>query len=122
MALTPDTWYALSFDAVANPPWATPNYDIPSTIVDAIVGASTIYCFCTADNGTYSTLVYKGGTAYIPTAAINVLLTPTMDTTVMDDGETWYSVRAGTAWQFYGTSSGVVKTLAAPTTLGAFIS
>jgi hypothetical protein len=124
MALTPDTWYVLSFAALADPPWTAPNSNIPAAIVDAIVNATDVYCFCLADDGTHSTLAFKGGVAIVPDAAITVSATPLMNTTVMDDGETWYSVRGPSLvaeWFFYGTQSGVVRTLADPTTLGAFI-
>lgn len=123
MALVPNTWYLLTFDAIANPPWSTPNYSIPGEIVDAIINTTVVPCFCINDNGTNSTIKTRNNADIIlPTAALNISSTPTMNTTVMDDGETWYSIRLSDGtWLYYGDQSGLVKALAVPNALGVFI-
>lgn len=124
MALVPNTWYELAFASIADPPWTVPNFAISGQVIDAIIGASSVLCFCTADDGTNSTFItFKNAVMTAPTAALTVVSTPPMNTTVMNDGETWYSVRGPTTqWYFYGDQAGVVRALTNSTTLGAFIS
>ena len=124
MALVPNTWYELAFASIADPPWAVPNFAISGQVIDAIIGASSVLCFCTADDGTNSTFItFKNAVMTAPTAALTVVSTPPMNTTVMNDGETWYSTRVGaTGWYFYATSFGAVRAMTDSTALGIFIS
>lgn len=121
MALSPDTWYVLTVAPIATPVW-TAGDEATSQVLAAAVNATTLLAFCLASDAFTTSIAYLGGTAVVPSGALTITGTPSMDTTVMDDGETWYSVRSGTEWQFYGSSSGIVRALANSTTLGAFIS
>ena len=123
MALTPNTWYSLTFDSLSDPAWTVPNYALPGEIVDAIIAASAVLCFCTADDGTNSTLITtKNASFVVPTAATAIVATPTMNTQTMDSGATWYSVRgATTEWYWYDTIVGFVQALGDSTALGNFI-
>lgn len=54
---------------------------------------------------------------------ITVSAVLSLNTQVMDDGETWYSTRVGASgWYFYATSFGEVRAMTDSTALGAFIS
>lgn len=123
MALTPNTWYYLTFAALADPPWTVPNYAVSGLVLDAIIGTTSVLCFCTADDGTNSTLLtFKNQMFVIPTAATSVVSTPAMNTSTLDDGETWYSIRdGGSGWYFYGDQGGLVRHLAVSAPLGIFI-
>ena len=108
---------------LSDPAWTVPNYALPGEIVDAIIAASAVLCFCTADDGTNSTLITtKNASFVVPTAATAIVATPTMNTQTMDSGATWYSVRgATTEWYWYDTIVGFVQALGDSTALGNFI-
>lgn len=125
MALASNTWHYVIIDPLSTPPWTAATYASPPFINDAIIAGTPVLVFCISDAGAgnAANLAFLGGEATIPSDGITLSSIPTMDTTVMDNGETWYSVRTGGgAWLFYGDQSGVVRSLAVPTTLGAFIS
>lgn len=125
MPMTVGSWNSITIGQPTNPlVWVPQMYAAPSFVVDAIVATTAVSVFCVSDAGIGgpAVIAFPGGTATIPSAAITTIGVLTTNTTVMDDGETWYSVRAGLAWYFYGRNSGVVRSLADSTALGAFIS
>lgn len=125
MALASNTWYAINVAAFTDPAWMAWVYQIPAAIVDSVASAVAIPVFCETDFGTgsYAILYFNGGTCFVPSDAITVVTTPTMDTSAFVSGDTWYSIRypVGGAWLWYSSASFSVRRLAAPTTLGAFI-
>lgn len=124
-ALTLNTWHFITLAAFADPPYTVPSTAIPGAVIDYVIAATSFQVFCTAVNATDSTFVYVGGDStqvIVRNAAITINSTPAMDTTVMDNGETWYSVRgATTEWYFYGDQSGSVRALTNSIALGNFI-
>jgi len=123
MALTSNTWYLLIVAPLANPPWVAPSRELPGEVIDAIIASTSLYCFCKSDNGTEARLITASGAEfYAPSTALSVAATPTMNTTTLDSGEKWYSIRgATTEWHFYSTTQGMMA-LTNSITLGAFIS
>lgn len=126
MAMTPNGWYQIIIAPLANPPWTTSDYQATPFVVDAIVAATAVTVFCLSDAGVggAASIAYVGGSCVIPSSAVTIAAVRTTNVTVMDDGETWYSCRSslGGPWLFYGSSSGLVRSLTTPATLGAFIS
>jgi len=124
MALTPNTWNFITIGTLATPPWTTSTYAADAFVVDSIIAAVPVLVFCSNDFGPGSTaiLVHLGGVAYIPSDAITLSSTPAMNVSVMDDGETWYSVRdTPSSWMYYGSTSGLVRRMTVSGPLGMFI-
>jgi len=123
MALVANTWYLLIFVPLTSPPWVAPNREVPGIVLDSIIASTSQYCFCLSDNGTNARLVLSSGAeAIVPSTALSVAATPTMNTTMLDSGETWYSTRgAAGEWFFYSDRMGMMG-LTNPITLGGFIS
>ena len=125
MAMTALTWNTVTFAAPTLLNWPPNLYPAPAAIIAAINASSSLSVFCIEDNGpgAGATIAFDGGVATIPSSVITVSAVLTLDTQVMDDGETWYSTRVGaTGWYFYATSFGGVRAMADSTALGAFIS
>ena len=125
MAMTANTWYIITLTPIPGAAWAGTNSPLPGEFVDALNAASTFRVFCLSDAGIGGAAVvsFLGGSATIPSDAVTIASTPTMNTQTMDNGETWYSIRVGTAgWYWYGDQAGIVRSLSDSTTLGAFIS
>lgn len=125
MAMASNTWYTITLAALAAPPYTAGTYTLPPAMVDLIISGSAFHVFCIFDAGAgaAASVAFVGGSADIPSDAVTIATTPAMDTTTMNDGENWYSVRAGAAgWYFYGDQSGTVRALTDSTVLGAFIS
>ena len=124
-ALTLNTWHYIPLAPFADPPYTVPSTAIPGAVIDYVIAATSFQVFCTALGGATSTFVYVGGDTTlvtVPNNAITIDSTPAMDTTVMDNGETWYSVRgATTEWYFYGDQAGSVRALTNSIALGNFI-
>lgn len=89
--------------------------------MDALIAGSTMFAFCVSIDATYTEIAYLGGTVVVPNACLSFVSNPAMDTSAMEDGETWYSVRQGASWMYYGSSSGIVRKLAISNPLGVFI-
>ena len=123
MAMTPLTWNTVTIAAPTLLNWPPDRYPAPAAIIAAINSASNIPVFCIADDGTSATIAFDGGVTLIPSAVVTVSAVLSLNTQVMDDGETWYSTRDGAAaWYFYATSFGEVRAMTDSTALGAFIS
>lgn len=125
MAMTDLTWNTITIAAPSLLNWPPNLYAAPEVIISAISSGSNLPVFCIEDNGpgAGATIAFEGGVATIPSSAITVVAVLTLNTQVMDDGETWYSTRVGvTGWYFYATSFGGVRAMTDSTALGAFIS
>ena len=123
MAMTPLTWNTVTIAAPTLLNWPPNTYPAPAAIIAAINSASNIPVFCIDDDGTTATIAFIGGVTIIPSGVITVAAVLSLDTQIMDDGETWYSTRDGAAaWYFYATSFGEVRAMTDSTALGAFIS
>ena len=123
MAMTPLTWNTVTIAAPTLLNWPPDTYPAPAAIIAAINGPSSLTVFCISDDGTSATIAFDGGVTLIPSAAVTVSAVLSLNTQVMNDGETWYSIRGSTTqWYFYGDQAGVVRALTNSTTLGAFIS
>ncbi len=123
MAMTPLTWNTVTIAAPTLLNWPPDTYPAPAAIIAAINGPSSLTVFCIADDGTSATIAFDGGVTLIPSAVVTVSAVLSLNTQVMDDGETWYSTRDGAAaWYFYATSFGEVRAMTDSTALGAFIS
>lgn len=125
MALSSNTWYAITIADFTDPAWSGWVYPVPAFVVDCITSGVALPVFCEIDfgAGSYAVVYAYGGTCFIPSDAITVVTTPMMDTSAFSSGDTWYSVRypAGGAWLWYSSTSRIVRRLASPATLGAFI-
>lgn len=126
MTLVANNWYSVTISPFTAPPWSTPPPTIQSTIGAKILAAAALYVFCVDDSGgVNATIAFDAGTAVgymsIPQACVTIVSTPTMDTTMLVDGTTWYSIRTGTgAWLFY--DGGSIRSLTVPGTLSTFLS
>lgn len=125
MAMTNLTWNTVTFAAPSLLNWPPGVYGVPAAFVAAVNAGSNLQVFCIEDNGPggSATIAFEGGVATIPSSVITVLAVLSLNTQVMDDGETWYSTRVGTSgWYFYATSFGAVRAMTDSSALGAFIS
>jgi len=125
MAMTPLTWNAVTIAAPTLLNWPPNLYGMPPEIAVAINASATLTVFCLEDNGPggSATIAINGGIAIIPSDVITVTAVLTLNTQVMDSGETWYSARVGASgWYFYATSFGAVRAMTDSSALGAFIS
>lgn len=125
MALASSTWYSITIADFADSSWSGWTYGAPSFVIDCIASGVALPIFCETDfgSGSYAVVYALGGTCFIPSDAITVVTTPTMDTSAFSNGDTWHSIRypVGGAWLWYSSAAFAVRRLAAPTTLGAFI-
>ena len=125
MAMTANNWYRVTFAGIADPPWTAGQYSLANAVLDSIASTTAIDVFCISDAGAgaAASIAFLGGTTDVPSDAVTIAATPTMNTQTMDDGDTWYSIRgATTQWYFYSATAGTVRALADSTVLGAFIS
>ncbi len=123
--MTPLTWNSVTIAAPTLLNWPPDRYPAPAAVIAAINGPSNLTVFCIEDNGpgASATIAFDGGVTLIPSSVITVSAVLTLNTQVMDDGETWYSARVGASgWYFYATSFGAVRAMTDSTALGAFIS
>jgi hypothetical protein len=98
---------------------------IPNPILRSILDATSMLIFSIAPGIPEDYIAYlgSGSTAVvIPNGVVTVTATPTMTSTTMDDGSTWYSVRDGVAWLWYNDIAGTVYRCANSAALGTFIS
>jgi len=125
MAMSPFNWYLITLASIPNAAWAGTNSPLPGQFVDALQASGSIRVFCLADAGLGGSaqVSFLGGEATIPSGAVSIVSTPTQNVQTMDNGETWDSIRVGTAgWYWYGDQAGIVRTLSDSSFLGAFIS
>ncbi len=125
MTMSALTWNTVTFAAPSLLNWPPERYGAPQAVITAINVGSNLQVFCIEDNGPGSsaTIAFEGGVATIPSSVITVLAVLSLNTQIMDDGETWYSTRVGgLGWYFYASSFGEVRAMADSTALGAFIS
>lgn len=125
MAMTANNWYDITLSALTSSAWSGANAPLPGAFVDAQYSSGSVLAFCLFDGGPglSAIVAYNGGNATFPSDAVTIVATPAMNTQTMDNGETWYSIRVGTAgWYWYGDQAGIVRTLSDSSFLGAFIS
>ena len=125
MAMVANTWYTITLDPLADPPYTANTYFLHPVLVNLLITGTPVYVFCTFDGGAASSanISFFGGSAIVPSDAVNITSTPAMETTLMDSGATWYSVRGlGGQWYWYDDVVGLVQTLTNPVALGTFIS
>ena len=120
------TWYSITLAPFSDPSWVAASYSAPPYITDAVASGGIIPVFCVYNLGAgdLALISYLGGTCNIPSDAVTIAGTLTMNTSTLLSGETWYSVRwpsGGSGWQWYSSASGLVKSLDPSSTLGAFI-
>ena len=125
MAMTPNNWYRVTFASIADPPWTAGQYSLAGAVLDSIASGSALNVFCITDGGAGNPalVAFAGGLSTVPSSAVTISSTPTMNTQTMDSGATWFSIRLGTmGWAWYDDQTGQVATLSDSTVLGAFIS
>jgi len=119
-----DNWYVLEFLPLSNAAWAaySPLPTLPPEVLAAVRNGTTLLAYCIDDAGPLR-FAYLGGAFTLPDDTVLVSQTlQTKNNTTMGDGEEWTNVRASSgAWLFYGSSSGVVRSLTSPSTLSTFL-
>lgn len=120
------TWYSITLAPFSDPSWVAASYSAPPFITDAVASGGIIPVFCVYNLGAgdLALISYLGGTCNIPSDAVSIVATLTMDTSKFNSGEVWYSVRwpVGGPWQWYSTTSSTVRQLTSTAALAAFIS
>jgi hypothetical protein len=123
MAITAGQWHTITIKGFADSLWNTATiYTLPPQITSAIRGSSNILVYCEDDAGPYK-FHFDGGSFQLHTTLLNSESAETIDTTVLDsDGDQWTSVRDGSGgWLFFDAQLGIVRRLATPGTLSAFL-
>lgn len=117
-------WTMLQFKSASDVAWTgMASYpDFPAAIAKMLLASQTLPTFCVSvDAFDMMIMVYGMPTAItLPLSVINSDTALATEVTVMDNGETWYSVRDAGKWLFY--CNDVIKRLSDPTDLAAFIS